>query len=399
MPEVSDGSRHVPARGLRSPRSRWTTASGTSCRSTMFADDRRRARPRAGRPRGRAADRPRGDLLGRLRPDACSWPAAATRTRWCGPASSWPSASWRSPPRSSSPAPATRSRWASSCCSPATTASARRRPTGSARTRSRSASPCRFFGVEICRQRLAPAHFHRAVINAEMYGPEEAVAAGFLDRVVPATELVATARGRSRRSSRSSTSTSTRRASSARATTRSRAVRAAIDADAAGVRLLPECRARSSARPSCATACCRSPSRCSPTTASPASPRARWPRAPRRRRRPSTSCSATRPASSARCSSRASASSAARFDALAESDDPRADLVARHRDAPEVRPRQPGAGRADVLAPVPRLRSRPVGAEGRRRHAARSSSAAYAAASRRASSRATRPTSRTSSCR
>src|SRR5262245_3596673 len=45
------------------------------------------------------------------------------------------------------------------------------------------------FGVEICRQRLAPAHFHRAVINAELYRPEDAVAAGFLDRVVPAADL------------------------------------------------------------------------------------------------------------------------------------------------------------------------------------------------------------------
>ena len=46
-----------------------------------------------------------------------------------------------------------------------------------------------FFGVEICRQRLSPAHFHRAVINAEIYRPEDAVAAGFLDRAVPAAEL------------------------------------------------------------------------------------------------------------------------------------------------------------------------------------------------------------------
>jgi enoyl-CoA hydratase len=46
-----------------------------------------------------------------------------------------------------------------------------------------------FFGVEICRQRLAPAHFHRAVVNAEIYTPEDAVAAGFLDRAVPASEL------------------------------------------------------------------------------------------------------------------------------------------------------------------------------------------------------------------
>ena len=43
--------------------------------------------------------------------------------------------------------------------------------------------------VEICRQRLAPAHFNRAVILAEIFSPDEAVAAGFLDRVVPAPEL------------------------------------------------------------------------------------------------------------------------------------------------------------------------------------------------------------------
>ncbi len=43
--------------------------------------------------------------------------------------------------------------------------------------------------VEICRQRLAPAHFHRAVLLAETYSPETAVDAGFLDRVVPAAEL------------------------------------------------------------------------------------------------------------------------------------------------------------------------------------------------------------------
>jgi enoyl-CoA hydratase len=46
-----------------------------------------------------------------------------------------------------------------------------------------------FFGVEICRQRLSPPHFHRAVINAEIFRPEDAVQAGFLDRVVPAAEL------------------------------------------------------------------------------------------------------------------------------------------------------------------------------------------------------------------
>ena len=48
--------------------------------------------------------------------------------------------------------------------------------------------------VEICRQRLAPAHFNRAVILAEQYSPEDAIAAGFLDRVVQPSELQDVAR-------------------------------------------------------------------------------------------------------------------------------------------------------------------------------------------------------------
>ena len=43
--------------------------------------------------------------------------------------------------------------------------------------------------IEICRQRLAPAHFVRAVLLAEVYSPDDAVAAGFLDRVVEESEL------------------------------------------------------------------------------------------------------------------------------------------------------------------------------------------------------------------
>ncbi len=43
--------------------------------------------------------------------------------------------------------------------------------------------------VEICRQRLTPAGFNRAVVIAEVFPPEDAVTAGFLDRVVPAAEL------------------------------------------------------------------------------------------------------------------------------------------------------------------------------------------------------------------
>jgi enoyl-CoA hydratase len=43
--------------------------------------------------------------------------------------------------------------------------------------------------VEICRQRLTPACFNRAVLIAEVFAPDDAVAAGFLDRVVPPAEL------------------------------------------------------------------------------------------------------------------------------------------------------------------------------------------------------------------
>jgi enoyl-CoA hydratase len=43
--------------------------------------------------------------------------------------------------------------------------------------------------IEICRQRLTPAHFNRAVILAETYSPDSAVAAGFLDEVVEAPRL------------------------------------------------------------------------------------------------------------------------------------------------------------------------------------------------------------------
>jgi enoyl-CoA hydratase len=48
--------------------------------------------------------------------------------------------------------------------------------------------------VEICRQRLAPSHFNRAVITAEVYAPDAAVAAGFLDRTVDQAQLADAAR-------------------------------------------------------------------------------------------------------------------------------------------------------------------------------------------------------------
>jgi enoyl-CoA hydratase len=48
--------------------------------------------------------------------------------------------------------------------------------------------------VEICRQRLTPAHFQRATMLAEVYDPESAVLAGVLDRVVAEDKVLETAR-------------------------------------------------------------------------------------------------------------------------------------------------------------------------------------------------------------
>ena len=48
-------------------------------------------------------------------------------------------------------------------------------------------------GIALARDRLTPAAFQRSVINAEMFGPQAAMAAGFLDQIVPADALMATA--------------------------------------------------------------------------------------------------------------------------------------------------------------------------------------------------------------
>lgn len=53
--------------------------------------------------------------------------------------------------------------------------------------------------TEICRQRLSPAYLTRAAITAEMLAPDEAVTAGFLDRVVEPEALAATARAEAQR--------------------------------------------------------------------------------------------------------------------------------------------------------------------------------------------------------
>jgi enoyl-CoA hydratase len=49
--------------------------------------------------------------------------------------------------------------------------------------------PMPMAAIEICRQRLTPVAFNRAVILAEVFSPKAAVEAGFLDRIVPAAEL------------------------------------------------------------------------------------------------------------------------------------------------------------------------------------------------------------------
>jgi len=48
-------------------------------------------------------------------------------------------------------------------------------------------------GIALARDRLSNAAFQRSVINAEAFSPQEAVAAGFLDKVVAAEELAASA--------------------------------------------------------------------------------------------------------------------------------------------------------------------------------------------------------------
>ena len=53
--------------------------------------------------------------------------------------------------------------------------------------------PLPYFGVEIARHRLPPTHFIRAIANAEIYTPQGAVEAGFLDVVVSEDKLAETA--------------------------------------------------------------------------------------------------------------------------------------------------------------------------------------------------------------
>ncbi|SEI15054.1 crotonase/enoyl-CoA hydratase family protein [Pseudomonas fuscovaginae UPB0736] len=48
-------------------------------------------------------------------------------------------------------------------------------------------------GIELARDRLRRSAFHRSVINGEMFSPQDAVDAGFLDKLVAAQDLQETA--------------------------------------------------------------------------------------------------------------------------------------------------------------------------------------------------------------
>jgi len=88
--------------------------------------------------------------------------------------------------------------------------------------------------IEICRQRLIPAALNRALILAEVFSPEDAVAAGFLDRVVPVADLASVAAEAARALApldrRALAATKQRLRAPAL-----RAIRAAIEADASGL--------------------------------------------------------------------------------------------------------------------------------------------------------------------
>jgi enoyl-CoA hydratase len=51
-----------------------------------------------------------------------------------------------------------------------------------------------YFATELARYRLAPAYFNRTATTGELYGPEDAQRAGFLDRIVAPDELMKAAK-------------------------------------------------------------------------------------------------------------------------------------------------------------------------------------------------------------
>ncbi|HEY1312777.1 MAG TPA: crotonase/enoyl-CoA hydratase family protein [Steroidobacteraceae bacterium] len=90
--------------------------------------------------------------------------------------------------------------------------------------------PVPAFALELGRERMVPAYLQRTALTGEMFAPPDAVAAGFLDRVVPPEELPAAAESAAAAlckidfESHASTKTRLRRTAIA-------AVRAAIEAE------------------------------------------------------------------------------------------------------------------------------------------------------------------------
>jgi enoyl-CoA hydratase len=59
--------------------------------------------------------------------------------------------------------------------------------------------PVPVLAMELARDRLSPAELTRATLGAHIYAPEEAVRAGYLDEVVPATEVLERAKAEAAR--------------------------------------------------------------------------------------------------------------------------------------------------------------------------------------------------------
>lgn len=59
--------------------------------------------------------------------------------------------------------------------------------------------PVPVLAMELARDRLVTTELHRATLMAQIYAPEEAVRAGYLDEVVPAGELLARAKAEAAR--------------------------------------------------------------------------------------------------------------------------------------------------------------------------------------------------------
>ncbi|MEO8456748.1 MAG: crotonase/enoyl-CoA hydratase family protein [Chloroflexota bacterium] len=86
--------------------------------------------------------------------------------------------------------------------------------------------------VEVCRQRLSPTYFNRVTVLSEPISPDDAIAAGFLDKVVAPAELAEAAQATAARLAKLNMAAHIATKMTVRATAL-KAIRAAIDADKA----------------------------------------------------------------------------------------------------------------------------------------------------------------------